>query len=61
MCFAGPMELEPQQSADEVLDEGLRETFPASDPIAIGLAYYRRMGTRIAETSPKGDTTWPFP
>ena len=55
------MELEPEDSADEVLDAGLRETFPASDPIAIGLAYYRRLGTRIAETSPKGDTTWPFP
>ena len=55
------MELEPQDSADEALDQGLRETFPASDPIAIGLAYYRRMGTWIAETSPKGDSTWPFP
>jgi hypothetical protein len=55
------MELEPEGSADDVLDEGLKETFPASDPIAVGVAYCRRTGTGIAGASPKGDTTWPFP
>lgn len=55
------MEPEPEDSADDVLDQGLRETFPASDPIAIGLAYYRRSGTSFAAVSPKGDPTWPFP
>ena len=55
------MELEPEDSADDVLDQGLGETFPASDSIAIGLAYYRRLGTSFAAASPKGDTTWPFP
>lgn len=35
-------ELGPQSSADDVLDEGLEETFPASDPIAVGKAYGRR-------------------
>jgi hypothetical protein len=53
--------LDPDSSADDALDEGLRETFPASDPIAVGLAYCRRSGTRIAGVSPKGETTWPFP
>jgi hypothetical protein len=36
------IELAPDASADDVLDEGLQETFPASDPIAVGKAYQRK-------------------
>jgi hypothetical protein len=36
------VELEADASADDVLDEGLQETFPASDPIAVGKAYKRK-------------------
>jgi hypothetical protein len=53
--------LGPDASADDALDEGLIETFPASDPIAVGLAYCRRDGTKIAKKPRKGDMTWPFP
>jgi len=57
--------LGPDSTADDVLDEGLRETFPASDPIAVGSAYRRRRlrdgGTQIAGIGRKGDITWPFP
>jgi len=53
--------LAPDASPDDALDEGLRETFPASDPIAVGLAYYRRGGTKLAKRTRKGDMTWPFP
>ena len=34
--------LPPDASADDVLDEGLQETFPASDPIAVGQGYRRK-------------------
>ena len=37
-------ELGPDSSADDVLDEGLEETFPASDPLAVGKAYRRKLG-----------------
>lgn len=40
--------LGPDATADDALDQGLLETFPASDPIAVGLAYYRRDGTKFA-------------
>jgi hypothetical protein len=57
--------LGPDATADDVLDEGLLETFPASDPIAVGSAYRRRKlrdrGTQIAGSRRKGDATWPFP
>jgi hypothetical protein len=53
--------LGPDATADDALDEGLIETFPASDPIAVGLAYSRRNGTKIAKRPRKGDITWPFP
>jgi hypothetical protein len=29
-------------SSDDVLDAGLEESFPASDPVAVGKAYNRR-------------------
>jgi hypothetical protein len=56
--------LGPDATADDVLDEGLRETFPASDPVAVGSAYRRKLrgrGTHIAGSRKKGDATWPFP
>lgn len=53
--------LAPDASPDDALDEGLRETFPASDSIAVGLAYCRRDGTKVAMRALKGDMTWPFP
>ncbi len=56
--------LGPDATADDVLDEGLRETFPASDPVAVGSAYRRKLrqrGTQIAGHRRKGDATWPFP
>jgi hypothetical protein len=36
------IELAPDATPDDVLDEGLKETFPASDPIAVGKAYKRK-------------------
>ena len=53
--------LGPEATPDDALDQGLLETFPASDPIAVGLAYYRRDGTKLARGPRKGDMTWPFP
>ena len=53
--------LGPDATPDDALDQGLLETFPASDPIAVGLAYCRRNGTKIAKSPRKGDMTWPFP
>ena len=53
--------LGPDATAADALDQGLLETFPASDPIAVGLAYYRRDGTKFARMLRKGDMTWPFP
>lgn len=35
-------ELKPDSTTDDVLDEGLQETFPASDPVAIGTAHKKR-------------------
>ncbi len=32
----------PDSSSDDVLDAGLEESFPASDPVAVGKAYNRR-------------------
>jgi hypothetical protein len=35
------IELPPHPSADELLDAGVKETFPASDPVAVQDAYWR--------------------
>ena len=53
--------LGPHSSADDALDEGVLETFPASDPIAVGMAYWRRDGMKVATRGSKGVMTWPFP
>jgi hypothetical protein len=34
--------LRPDASADDVLDEGLQETFPASDPVSVQKTYKRK-------------------
>jgi hypothetical protein len=36
------VELRPDASADDVLDEGLQETFPASDPVSVQKTYKRK-------------------
>ena len=53
--------LGPDASADDALDAGVLETFPASDPIAVGMAYWRRDGMKVARRGSKGVMTWPFP
>src|SRR5947208_1246648 len=34
--FSGPKARSAKRHLDELLDEGLKETFPASDPVAVG-------------------------
>jgi hypothetical protein len=36
------VKLGPDATADDVLDEGLKETFPASDPVSVQKTYKRR-------------------
>jgi hypothetical protein len=36
MRFSGPKSDGKREHLDELVDEGLRETFPASDPVAVG-------------------------
>ena len=40
------VEIKPEATEEDVLDEGLQETFPASDPIAVGKAYNKRKAKR---------------
>ena len=35
------MKLPPQPTADEAQDHGVQETFPASDPVAVGSAAHK--------------------
>jgi hypothetical protein len=37
------VEIKPDATEEDVLDEGLQETFPASDPVAVGKAYNKRL------------------
>jgi hypothetical protein len=36
------VKLAPDATADDVLDEGLQETFPASDPVSVQKTYKRK-------------------
>jgi hypothetical protein len=36
------VELPPDATEEDVLDEGLRETFPASDPVSVQRTYKRK-------------------
>lgn len=36
------VELGPDASSEDVLDEGLQETFPASDPVSVQKTYKRK-------------------
>ena len=36
------VELGPDATAEDVLDEGLQETFPASDPVSVQKTYKRK-------------------
>jgi hypothetical protein len=36
------VKLGPDASAEDVLDEGLQETFPASDPVSVQKTYKRK-------------------
>ena len=36
------VQIKPDADADDMLDAAVQETFPASDPIAVGSAYHNR-------------------
>ena len=42
------VELPPDATEEDVLDEGLQETFPASDPVSVQKTYKRRKGKRAS-------------
>jgi len=42
------LEIKPDATEEDVLDEGLQETFPASDPVAVGKAYMKRKAKRAS-------------
>lgn len=42
------IEIKPDADEDDVLDEGLKESFPASDPVAVGKAYKKRKAKKGA-------------
>jgi hypothetical protein len=42
------VEITPDASEEDVLDEGLKESFPASDPVAVGKAYKKRKAKKGA-------------
>ncbi|MEX2374478.1 MAG: hypothetical protein WD942_02690 [Dehalococcoidia bacterium] len=43
-------EVRPPSHLDELLDEGLKGTFPASDPVAVGFEKPRKMVARERDT-----------
>jgi hypothetical protein len=47
--FADPLR---EKRLDELLDEALKETFPASDPIAVDVDPSRERGKRSGPTTP---------
>jgi hypothetical protein len=51
------IDLPPQASSDEVLDSGVMQTFPASDPVAVGSASERAKARE--EAPPRGDSGAP--
>lgn len=40
------VELPPDADEEDVLDEGLQETFPASDPVSVQKTYKRKKATK---------------
>ena len=40
------VELPPDATEEDVLDEGLQETFPASDPVSVQRTYKRKKDNR---------------
>jgi hypothetical protein len=42
------VEIKPDATEEDVPDEGLQETFPASDPVAVGKAYKKRKAKRAS-------------
>ena len=43
---ADDVEVEPEASAEDLLDAGVQLTFPASDPVAVQDAYLKRLRRR---------------
>jgi len=42
--------LPPQPTTEDVVDHGVDETFPASDPVAVGSAHHRAKKQEAEET-----------
>jgi hypothetical protein len=42
------VEIPPDASEEDVLDEGLQETFPASDPVSVQKTYKRKKAKKAS-------------
>ena len=42
------VDLPPDATAEDVLDEGLQETFPASDPVSVQRTYKRKRAKKTS-------------
>ena len=42
------VEIKPDADEEDVLDEGLQETFPASDPVSVQKTYKRKKAKRAS-------------
>jgi hypothetical protein len=42
------VEIKPDATEEDVLDEGLQETFPASDPVSVQKTYKRKKAKRAS-------------